>query len=572
MARQRLILAMVGALAGGSLYLLFRMVSEGGLNQTVAMAAMVFVGVLFTSLLALTGPMELPRALGRAGLQAGIVAALIFWASLRFNAVDDVATSPIIVASGLILTFIPLPFILAEDGLGWRNYPALFMAAWGIVMRSTVAWVFVGILWLVIYLSHALLSLVGIDVISQIILMPPVPWLITGTAFGLAMAVALELSEVMSAYLVLRLLRLLVPVILVVMAVFLVAVGLNGFGRLQGVSASAILLAMVGLAATLVTSAVDQDDEDAVQTLAMQRATQGLAAILILQAGVASWGIVVRVLDHGWTPERLFASTVAVLALGYGVTYLYAVARGRAWMERIRQANIWMAVALMALAVLWLTPVLNPERISVNSQMARFESGKTPLAEFDVYSLFQWGRAGAAAKVVLAETAKSDPALATVMASPEYAASPATVDAEAMRAALKIALPVQPASGSGVRDQLLARASDYDLQSWTAACAVTLDVGGPACVLVVADFLPDRPGQEALLLLGSEGGYVTYLGYALDGGTLTSLSVDSGSGALANDEDGLRLIAELQAAMPGLRPVPRNELAMPASGAISLKP
>ena len=572
MARQRLILVMVGALAGGSLYLLFRVVAEGVLGQTVAMTAMVFVGVLFTALLALTGPMELPRALGRAALQAGIVAGLIIWASLRFNAVDDVATSPIIVASGLILTFIPLPFILAEDGLGWRNYPALFMAAWGIVMRSTVAWVFVGILWLVIYLSHALLSLVGIDVISQIILMPPVPWLITGTAFGLAMAVALELSEVMSAYLVLRLLRLLVPVILVVMAVFLVAVGLNGFGRLQGVSASAILLAMVGLAATLVTSAVDQDDEDAVQTLAMKRATQGLAAILILQAGVASWGIVVRVLDHGWTPERLFASTVAVLALGYGVTYLFAVARGRAWMERVRQANIWMAVALMALAVLWLTPVLNPERISVNSQMARFESGKTPLAEFDVYSLFQWGRAGAAAKVALAETAKSDPALATVMASPEYAASPATVDAEAMRAALKTALPVQPASGSGVRDQLLARASDYDLQSWTAACAVTLDVGGPACVLVVADFLPDRPGQEALLLLGSEGGYVTYLGYALDGGTLTSLSVDSGSGALANDEDGLRLIAELQAAMPGLRPVPRNELAVPASGAISLKP
>ena len=316
MARQRLILVMVGALAGGSLYLLFRVVAEGVLGQTVAMTAMVFVGVLFTALLALTGPMELPRALGRAALQAGIVAGLIIWASLRFNAVDDVATSPIIVASGLILTFIPLPFILAEDGLGWRNYPALFGAAWAIVMRSTVAWVFVGILWGVIYLSHALLSLVGIDVISQIILMPPVPWLITGTAFGLAMAVALELSEVMSAYLVLRLLRLLVPVILVVMAVFLVAVGLNGFGRLQGVSASAILLAMVGLAATLVTSAVDQDDEDAVQTLAMQRATQGLAAILILQAGVASWGIVVRVLDHGWTPERLFASTVAVLALG----------------------------------------------------------------------------------------------------------------------------------------------------------------------------------------------------------------------------------------------------------------
>ena len=566
-------LAMVGALAGGSLYLLFRVASENLIGQTAAMTAMVFVGVFFTALLALTGPMDLPRAALRAAGQAAVVAALVLWASFRFDTMDGLAGSPIVIVSVLVLTLIPLPFILAEDGLGWRDYPGLFSAAWGIVMRSTVAWVFVAILWAVIYLCNALLSLVGIDLIERIVLLPPMPWLITGTGFGLAMAVALELSDVVSAYLVLRLLRLLLPVVLVVVAIFLVAVATKGIGPLLGgLSVGAILLLMAGVAATLVTSAVDQSDAEATAAPLMQRATQALAVLLVLPAGLAATAIWQRVVAHGWTPDRLFAASVAALALGYGASYLAAVLCGRGWMKRIRQANIWMAVALMALAALWLTPVLNPERMSTNSQMARYLDGRTPLEALDLYALSHWGRVGADARAQLEAKARTDPALAKALTSPGNAPPVPTEDAEALRVALKAVLPVQPVMATGFRDQLLALASPDDLQVWTSGCAATLDLGGAGCVLVVADFIPDRPGPEALLILNNEGGYLTYLGLAIEGGALRTLEVDSGAGELVNYEDGARLIAELQQAMPDLRPVPRNELAMPVGGGISLKP
>jgi hypothetical protein len=563
---------MVGALAGGSLYLLFRLGLEGVIGERATLAAMVLAGVFFTSLLALTGPLDIARAATRAALQGVIVAALVSLAGLRFDRVDDLMSSPLVVVSTLILTLIPLPFLLAKETGGWRDYPSLFTAAWGVVMRATVAWVFVAILWAVIYLSHALLSLVGVELIARLLLVPPVPWLITGMGFGLAMAVALELADVVSAYLVLRLLRLLLPVVLAVLVIFLAAVAVKGIGPLMGgISVGAVLLLMAGVAATLVTSAVDQSSAEATQNPLLCRATQALAAILILPAGLAAWGVWLRVAAHGWTPDRLFAATAATVALGYGAAYLLAVLRGRDWMARIRQANIGMALALMALAVLWLTPVLNPERIATNSQMARYRAGAVPLSDLDLAAQSRWGRAGSAARVELETLAKTDPALARRLAGATPPAPTPPADIAALRRQLQADLSVQPPEAIGFRDQILAAAGLEDLQAWVGACAVKLPTGEPGCALLVADFLPDLPGPEALLILAAPDGYETYLGMTLSQGSLQMLQADSETGGLANFGDGQKLIAALRQTMPPLRPLPRNEAVVPFGGAISLK-
>ncbi len=573
MPRLRLLLALTGALAGGSLYLLFRFGLEGILGGRVVLAAMVFCGVFFSGLLALAGPIAYPRAAGRAAVLALVVALLALWASFRFDEVQGILTSPGAVVSVLILSLVPLPFILAEDSTSWRDYPALFAAAWGVVMRSTVAWVFVAILWAVIYLCHALLSLVGIDVIARVLEVPPTAWLITGTGLGLAMAVALELAEFVSAYLVLRLLRLLLPVVLPVVVIFLIAVGVKGPGTvLAGFSIGAILLLISGVSATLVTAAVDQSDAEATHNRWMIRATQGLAVLLILPAGMAAWSVGTRVAAHGWTPDRLFAATVAALGLGYGATYLVAVLRGAGWMERVRQANIWMALALMGAAVLWLTPVLDPERISTASQLARLNAGAVTPAEFDWAALDSWGRAGAAARARLQEQAKSDPELAGALPSPGQGAGETPVDAAALRLALIRDLTVQPASAGPFRDQVIGLAADADLQAWRQSCAIELPQGVPGCVMVAGDFLPELPGPEGLLIMAEPGGYLTYMGVAIQDGALRLLQVDSASGELANFGEGERLIATLRAGLPTFRPVPRNELVAPIGGALGLKP
>jgi hypothetical protein len=486
---------------------------------------------------------------------------------------------PIALVSLLILTLIPLPFVLAEEAVTWRDYPALFQAAWGIVMRSTVAWVFVAVLWAVIYLSHLLLGLVGIDLIARLLEVAPVPWLITGTAFGLAMAVALELADVVSAFLVLRLLRLLLPVVLVVVTVFLVAVAAQGVGRLAGgFSVGAVLLVMAAVAATLVTSAVDQTDAEATGTPLLRRSAQALALILILPAALAVWALAVRVQANGWTPDRLFAASVAGVSLGYGLLYALAVLRGPGWMERIRQANIGMALALMALAALWLTPVLNPERIAAASQVARIAGATGPLDPADLDRLGNWGRAGVAGLARLDALAAQDPALAAALTrartsadSAGTGAEPPTLDPAALRDGLRRDLPVQPANATALRDRMLDLASPEDLDAWSRACAARLPQGGPGCLLLVADFLPDLAGDEGLLILRSAGGYLTYLGFSLVDDGLRFLQIDS-TGALPNFETGEAMMQSLQSAPPRTRPVPRSEVILPDGGGLGLKP
>ena len=70
----------------------------------------------------------------------------------------------------------------------------------------------------------------------------------------LALAVVTELSDYVSPFLILRLLRLMLPPVLLVLAVFLLALPLRGLsGLFGGLSAAATLLAMVAAGATATT-------------------------------------------------------------------------------------------------------------------------------------------------------------------------------------------------------------------------------------------------------------------------------------------------------------------------------
>ena len=101
----------------------------------------------------------------------------------------------------------------------------------------------------------------------------------------------------------------------------------------------------------------------------LQRAAQATALILPVMAGLAAYAVWLRVGQHGWTPERLFVALACGLALVYGLVYALAVLRGVGWMGRIRQAQHRSGAAVILLAGLWLTPVLNAERISARNQL-----------------------------------------------------------------------------------------------------------------------------------------------------------------------------------------------------------
>jgi len=579
MMQQRMILALIGAAAGVGLYVLSEVLAGDLIGDRMALALAAFTWSFFFALLGMAGPLRVERAAVGALAVGVAVAGLLTLAGLRFDSIEGLANSPLPGTAVLVLTTLPLPFVIASaSGPGWRDYPWLFAQAWGIFVRYSAAWVFVGVVWGVILLSDALFGVVGLTLIEDLLQVDVVPWLVTGTVLGLALAVVQELEDVVTPYLVLRLLRLLVPVVLVVLAVFVVALPLRGLsGLFDGLSVAATLLAMTAAAATLVTSAVDQDDAAADGNEVLRRATQALALVLPVPAGLAAMAVWLRVAQYGWTPDRLFAATAAALGLSYGVVYALAVLRGAGWRARIRQGNIAMALVVIGVAALWLTPLANPEAISARSQVARVADGRIPVAALDLYAMDRWGRAGAAARLRLTDLAQQPgfAGLGPALADPEPGPPmPDGEDPAPLRSALVAILPLQPATATATRDQFLAAADAYDLRSWLDLCNRTLPQGGPACVMVVADLLPAVPGEEVVLILPDlAGGYVRYEGLSFRGGLLSRHSLWLTDGAtLPQDAAAAALVRGLQAEPPALSPAPLNQISVPGGGHLSLSP
>jgi hypothetical protein len=258
------------------------------------------------------------------------------------------------------------------------------------------------------------------------------------------------------------------------------------------------------------------------------------------------------------------------LALGYGLAYALAVLRGQGWMGRIRQSNIGMALLAILLAALWLTPVLNAERIAANDQLARFDAGRTEIADLDVEALQRWGYAGQAVLDVLAERAK-DPAETALAARLAGTDDPEGVQHAATVLALSGLMPVQPAGATGTRDTLIAAADDFLLRDWTEICARQTIAGRPGCLMAVADLLPARPGEEAILFLVRDASYVEVTGlYLDDAGRLATRAVLSADGRMLAAEEALALMSAWTEAPPPLTRAEINQLGTGGAGLLFL--
>ena len=218
-------MALIGALAGLAMWVLIEKAQDVLTNPHVFVTVVSAVAGFFSVLLALCGPANLRRGAAIATVLALPAAALLGWASLRFDSLQAfVGAGHLILAWGVLL-FVGTPFLAValEDTGKLRSYSRLFDAAWGIVVRYSTAWLFVAVFWGVVFLSDALLQIVGLTLIEDLLNFDPVPFGLSGLMLGLGLAVVHEMRAYVSPFLVLRLLRLLVPVMLGVVVVFVVA-------------------------------------------------------------------------------------------------------------------------------------------------------------------------------------------------------------------------------------------------------------------------------------------------------------------------------------------------------------
>jgi hypothetical protein len=516
---KRAVLAALGGAAGLGFWLIAEKLSQHIENPQALLFVALSAGGYFASLLGLAGALPIGRAALAAFPPSVFAAALMIWASLRYETLGAFSWRLEHMAAYLIVAALPLPFLAAAlSGQGWRYYPTLFNESWALIVRLLAAALFAGVVWIGIFLADELLRMAGISLLADLMRTEAVPEIATGIIAGLALGIVKEMEDVVSARLVLGLLRLLILPAFLVVALFLAAIPAQGLAGLSALASPATTLLAIAAALTvLVSVAADAHDAYASRSPAVAWPARGLALLLPALALLALYALRLRIEQHGLSPGRIAAGMAGAVLLAYGLFYVFAVLSGARWRERVREGNTWMALAVFAFAALWLTPAIHAERISAEHLAARLASGEVAPDKADLWALsHDWGRAGEAVFARLEAQAAADSGaavlrerLALARAAPErtgFDATPERAQATvASRDELQAMLPIVPPGKEAVFDRFILPWYAGSVAPYLEGCKDPTTSGAPGCVLVVADLLPESAGEEAILFYKSFG-------------------------------------------------------------------
>ena len=289
------------------------------------------------------------------------------------------------------------------------DYTTHFDVAWKIAVQGALAAAFTGAFWGLLRLGAALFELVNIDFFVELL---QERWFAI-PATTLAVSVAAHLTDVRTDIvrgirtLGLSLLSWLLPLMVLIASGFLATLVFTGVQPLWDTQFATTLLLIAFGALVVLLNAAYQDGHAERATPRILRYPGSLAAfVLVPLAALAGYALFLRVEQYGWTATRIYASVCALVAAFYAVGYAFAAIRSEPWLKRIERCNFYGALLTLAVLLALFSPIADPYRISVASQVARLESGVVMPEQFDFANLrWEGGRYGQAALERLKATA-----------------------------------------------------------------------------------------------------------------------------------------------------------------------
>ncbi|MEO9624298.1 MAG: DUF4153 domain-containing protein [Qipengyuania citrea] len=355
---------------------------------------------------------------------AGLVALVMAGIAWRVTSAGDrYADEPFWVAAGLVAITLALPLFQAGfHRLRWRTaYDQTHFHVWTDAISGAGALVFTGVSWLLVVLLAALFSAIDIDIVENVVDEPWFGWTFSGAAFGAALGVLrnqLKIIGTLQSVVMLVFSIIAVP-LAAALAIFLLAVLASGIAVLWNATESPtpLLLSVAVAAFVLVNAVVRNADHEVSGNRALRWASLVLALAILPLALLAAISTGTRIAEYGLSPERLWGIVAVAVAVAYGVAYFAAPIRGRmaGWMERVRSANMHLAVATCVLAFILALPLFDFGAISAKNQIARLESGEVSVDEFD-FDALRWDF-GDAGREALERLAKSNDAEAAELAA-----------------------------------------------------------------------------------------------------------------------------------------------------------
>lgn len=321
------------------------------------------------------------------------------WPSLTF---------PFFISLAALLFIIDNLVVAGDVDRRWiGRYPALFNASWKHGIQALLAMLFIGVLWAILALGAQLFALIKITWVGRVI-GQPLFWIpVTAVGIAYALHIADVRGKIVSGArtLLLVLLSWLLPVMTLLAVGFVLTIPFTGLDVLWNTKrAASILLTSAGALVFLINATYQDGEDDTAQFLSYCRA----AAVIVLLpiVALAGYALMLRVAQYGWTPGRVVAVALAVTAACYALGYTAALARTGLSLRWLEPVNVGTTIVIIVLFLALLTPLADPARISVNSQLARLQAGRVTAETFDYNFLrTRAGRYGADALEAMANQA-----------------------------------------------------------------------------------------------------------------------------------------------------------------------
>ena len=344
-----------------------------------------------TLLMALEKGQELKLAL-RLVAFALLAATLGFYAGLQAIPLQQISYQPVLFAfvfSMLLASFKALLYIQQLGSGSALSYSVLFLHSWRHFLTLGLSLLFALAVWAVLMLWAALFAVIQIDFFADLFAKQWFYYPTLSLALGFGIIIFRNQASVIDTITRIQqaLMKFLLVILALVSVLFMLALPFTGLEPLWKTGHGSLLILCLQALMLFFLNAVYQADADnRPYPLWLHRAIYAAVALLPVYSLIACYGLMLRVEQYGWSVSRCWGLVLwAILAL-FSVGYLWGILKKRdLWLQHLSWINVRMGLVVLAVMLLVNSPLIDFRKITVQSQLARLEDGKTLLADFDLH-------------------------------------------------------------------------------------------------------------------------------------------------------------------------------------------
>ncbi|MDQ6962990.1 MAG: DUF4153 domain-containing protein [Mariprofundaceae bacterium] len=301
-----------------------------------------------------------------------------------------------------VLLYISLPFIQSylRRGHARFSYDDLYEFGWLNTAVMIVAVLFSGLVWLLLGLCAALFSMLDIHVFKDIFSDPYFIYPATAVMFCYGLSLGLQRFNIGMIQRIDFFFRAITVMTSFIVVLFLIALLVSGLEPLWNTRAATFLLLWLQVFIVLFTNSMVQRGyhERSEAALVRWSITLPLIAMPFFSA-ITIYAISLRIMQYGWTMDRVWAvliiAVMSLYALGYAYAALTGLFNSKNWLSKVAPSNTYAAMLIITIIILSHSPLLSPAHIAAQSQVNRLTSGEVKADDFDfMYLRFDLGRVG----------------------------------------------------------------------------------------------------------------------------------------------------------------------------------